>query len=70
MRKASNKPNKPYSEYPFFAHEMVNGPRKYAEGPYYFGVWADPQGAVNKFLDDKDHLDNDRTPPLTGHNRC
>ena len=50
----TEKPPKPYPELPLTAHP--NGTWKIRGKIHYFGTWADPEGALSKYLEHKDAL--------------
>src|SRR5579871_1373523 len=56
------KPAKPYASYPLHAHNAGVWAKKIRGRVHYFGVWADPDGALAKYLEQKDALHAGRTP--------
>src|ERR687887_637141 len=59
---ASNKPNKPYPEFPLTAHPAGYWCKKVRGKIHYFGPWSDPDGALAKYLEQKDALHAGRIP--------
>ena len=62
-RTTSKKPNKPNTNFPLFAHGSGQWAKKIGGKLHYFGKWDDPQGAIDRYFDDKEYLFNGRTPP-------
>jgi integrase len=56
------KPAKPYPEYPLTAHPAGYWCKKIRGKLHYFGPWDDPDGALAKYLEQKDDLHAGRTP--------
>jgi integrase len=56
------KPSKPYPEYPLTAHPAGYWCKKIRGKIHYFGPWDDPDGALAKYLEQKDHLHAGRKP--------
>ena len=63
----NGKPAKPHKDYPLYAHASGRWAKKVRGTTRYFGPWDDPEGALNKWLDQKDDLLAGREP--TGHGR-
>jgi integrase len=57
-----NKPAKPYPDYPLTAHPAGYWCKKIRGKLHYFGPWSDPDGALAKYLEQKDHLHAGKTP--------
>jgi hypothetical protein len=55
-------PAKPYPEYPLRAHALGYWCKKIRGRLHYFGKWDDPDGALQKYLEQKDDLHAGRTP--------
>jgi len=53
---AKAKPNKPKKDYPLYAHSSGQWAKKINQRVYYFGPWANPQAALDKYLDEKDNI--------------
>src|SRR5438477_8878640 len=69
------KPSKPYPEFPLTAHPAGYWCKKIRGKIHYFGPWADPDGALAKYLEQKDALHAGRLPrpdagPLTVKELC
>lgn len=58
----SAKPAKPYPEFPLTAHPTGYWCKKVRGKLHYFGPWDDPDGALKKYLDQKDDLHAGRQP--------
>ena len=56
------KPKKPHPDFPLTANGNGQWSKKIRGKVHYFGSWADPYGALDKYLDRKDDLLAGRTP--------
>ena len=57
------KPSKPHPDFPLFSHESGRWAKKVRGKMFYFGPWAKPQAALEKWLREKDYLLAGRVPP-------
>lgn len=55
-RTTSDKPAKPYPEFPLYAHRTGRWAAKIRGTTHYFGPWDDPDGALAKYLDEYNRL--------------
>ncbi|NQT12066.1 MAG: tyrosine-type recombinase/integrase [Planctomycetes bacterium] len=62
-KRVREKPEKPWEGFPLFAHPSGQWARKIGGKLCYFGVWADPDAALEKHNREYVHLKDGRTPP-------
>ncbi len=65
----SQRPGKPFPDYPLFAHHNGQWAKKIRGRLCYFGLWADPGAALIRYQMEKDDLEAGRQPrPATADN--
>jgi len=61
-KRADVKPERPYEGFPLFPHNNGQWARKIKGKLHCFGVWADPEAALRKYLEEKDDWYAGRVP--------
>lgn len=66
--KRRKKPAKPYADFPLYAHAARVWAKRIRGKLCYFGPWDDPMGALDRYLEERDHLYAGQDPPGSGDN--
>ncbi len=66
MAKKAGIPSKPYPEFPLFAHSSGQWAKKIKGKLWYFGIWGDPDHAVQKYLAEVHEIQAGRDPRIAG----
>lgn len=64
--KGSEKPAKPRPDFPLFAHATGRWAKKIRGKLHYFGKWADPDAALQRYVEERDDLYAGRKPRRKG----
>lgn len=63
------KPQKPRPDFPLYAHNSGRWAKKVLGQIHYFGPWADPQAALELWVERKDDIFAGRKPQKKGETR-
>ncbi len=57
------KPNKPYPDFPLYAHNTRRWAKKIKGRTHFFGHWDNWEAALDQYLYERDYLQQGKTPP-------
>jgi len=60
---SATKPEKPHKDFPLYSHNSKRWAKKVRGKTHFFGPWDDPDGALERWLREKDYLLAGRKPP-------
>jgi len=60
---SAGKPEKPHKDFPLYSHNSKRWAKKIRGKTHFFGPWDDPQGALERWLREKDYLLAGKKPP-------